>query len=139
MPIQDLQMLGSLQNIFQPTSYLTNNSNTFNAQPPPPSISTKSQELPIAVQQQQAQPVAAKSTPPIGPNIEEMSLNELKEECRRRKLLVTGNKQKLIDRIRTSMTSQLLNGVKSPDSGVNMDSSPNFISSKNLVCSSRKN
>jgi len=128
MPIQDLQMLGSLQNIFQPTSYLTNNSNTFNAQPPPPSISTsqllqpppneqanivvaKSQELPIAVQQQQAQPVAAKSTPPIGPNIEEMSLNELKEECRRRKLLVTGNKQKLIDRIRTSMTSQLLNGV----------------------------
>ena len=68
-----------------------------------------------------------------GTNIEDMSLSVLKEECRRRKLLVTGNKQKLIDRIRASSVSLLtsqVNGVKSPDSGVNMDSSPSFTSSK---------
>ena len=70
-------------------------------------------------------------------NVDEMSLNELKEECRRRKLLVTGNKQKLIDRIKASLNGHssnqlLLSGIKSPDSGVNMDSSPSFISSKFL-------
>lgn len=65
----------------------------------------------------------------IKTNIEEMSLNELKEECRRRKLGVTGNKQKLIERIKSSMalpSHPQLNGVKSPDSGVNMDSSCSF-------------
>lgn len=58
-----------------------------------------------------------------------MSLNELKEECRRRKLGVTGNKQKLIERIKSSMalpSHPQLNGVKSPDSGVNMDSSSSY-------------
>ena len=67
-------------------------------------------------------------------NIEDMSLNELKEECRRRKLLVTGNKQKLIERIKMSMNGSINHllqhsGIKSPDSGVNMDSSPSFIPS----------
>ena len=59
-------------------------------------------------------------------SIDEMSLNELKEECRRKKLGVTGNKQKLIDRLKSSISGQSSNGVKSPDSGVNMDSSSSF-------------
>lgn len=65
------------------------------------------------------------------PNIEEMSLNELKDECRRRKLLVTGNKQKLMDRIKASISSSQIN-VKSPDSGVNMDNSPSFLPSNSF-------
>jgi hypothetical protein len=64
-------------------------------------------------------------------SIDDMSLSELKEECRNRKLLVTGNKQKLIDRIKAHINSfSNIKGVKSPDSGVNMDSSPSLISSE---------
>ena len=62
--------------------------------------------------------------------IDEMNLNELKDECRRRKLLVTGNKQKLVDRIKSNINSTHINGIKSPDSGVNLDSSPSILSSK---------
>lgn len=72
-------------------------------------------------------------------NIEEMSLNELKEECRRRKLLVTGNKQKLIDRIKSNTHLNVPNqisSIKSPDSGVNMDSSPSITSIDQSPCNS---
>jgi hypothetical protein len=77
-------------------------------------------------------------------NIEEMTMSELKAECRRRKLHVTGNKQKLVERIKTSLNSSssttiqqqqqqqtTLQVVKSPDSGVgNMEYSPTFTSCK---------
>jgi hypothetical protein len=81
--------------------------------------------------------------------IEDMNMNELKEECRRRRLHVTGNKQKLIDRLKTNSNILLSNEnnikqndlqqtqqqqhvqvVKSPNSGVNMDCSPSLNSCK---------
>ncbi len=155
MPIQDLDMLGNLQDIFQPSAYVTNNNDSVQVQQqsiptvssnvllqppvsePEPSVVSKPQETILGAQQQQIPSTVAKSISLSSPNIEEMSLNELKEECRRRKLLVTGNKQKLIDRIRTSRNSYHINGVKSPDSGVYMDSSPSLISSKAFILFSK--
>ena len=72
-------------------------------------------------------------------SLEEMSVNQLREECARRKLPKNGVKQKLIDRLKSNLMHQQTNGaaaaavtVKSPDSGINMDSSPSFMSCKHL-------
>lgn len=86
-------------------------------------------------------------------SLEEMSLNELREECAKRNLPKSGRpKQKLIERIREHMiksnnyqiqpnlqTSDLqqnfnrqLSATKSPDSGVNMDGSPSFMPCKKI-------
>jgi hypothetical protein len=112
----------------------------------------------------------------LAANLDELSVNQLREECAKRKLPKNGVKQKLIDRLRNNTISSLqqhqmqmqqhlhnqqqLSGkggesssllsssssssqlsvnslmrnpsaiVKSPDSGVNMDGSPSFISCK---------
>ena len=67
-------------------------------------------------------------------SIEEMTMNELKEECRRRKLNVSGNKPKLIERIKASQQTAAFQVVKSPDSGVgNMEYSPSFTSCKQTL------
>jgi hypothetical protein len=92
-------------------------------------------------------------------NLEEMSVNQLREECIKRKLPKTGVKQKLIDRLKANLMSQQLQQssksigsdsqlssnsqirhsnltiVKSPDSGVNMDGSPSFVSCKLIFLS----
>ncbi len=109
---------------------------------------------PVLQPQQQQQSVHLLSNPmvtePLKPqtNIEDMTMSELKEECRRRRLHVTGNKPKLIERIKMNSnnvklptpesssqngyhdTTQSLQLVKSPDSGVNMDGSPGVAQSK---------
>ena len=89
-------------------------------------------------------------------SLEEMSLNELREECIRRNLPKSGRpKQKLIERIREHMLksnnyqiqfisqqqssdsqqqyNRQLSITKSPDSGVNMDGSPSFMPCKETV------
>ena len=157
MPVPDLSMLGEFGNTFQ-TNYLPVRTISV-----APSSSIEQQSEPIAASSVpsktsdslvlQHQPKAVVQTINSETNnnlinsnnskqlnVEEMSLNELKEECRRRKLLVTGNKQKLIDRIKLNMGNsaqpkptqqqQQQSIIKSPDSGVNMDSSPSFVSSE---------
>lgn len=84
-------------------------------------------------------------------NLEEMSVSKLREECARRKLSKTGVKQKLIERLKMN-NSALLHSqqsesqlqlqrqnsivIKSPDSGVNMDSSSSFASCEPSPCGS---
>jgi hypothetical protein len=90
-------------------------------------------------------------------SLEEMSLNELREECIRRNLPKSGRpKQKLIERIREHMLksnnyqiqfisqqssdsqqqyNRQLSVTKSPDSGVNMDGSPSFMPCKKNIFS----
>ncbi|RNA01158.1 MKL myocardin 2 isoform X1 [Brachionus plicatilis] len=64
-----------------------------------------------------------------GLNLEEMSVNKLREECSKRKLSKSGVKQKLIDRLKEYAKKELSKQViKSPDSGVNLDNSPSFAS-----------
>ena len=71
-------------------------------------------------------------------NIDEMTWKELKDECKRRSLGVSGSKQKLLERLKSSLTitkktaaTTTLQIVKSPDSGVgNMDYSPSITSCK---------
>ena len=93
--------------------------------------------------------VAAKPARTKPLSLEEMSLNELREECVKRNLPKSGRpKQKLVDRIKEHMLKsnnytiqsnaqtdpQLFirqqSATKSPDSGVNMDGSPSFMSCK---------
>ncbi len=111
---------------------------------------------PVLQQQQQTVQVASNQLAPESSKtqakIDEMTMNELKDECRRRRLHVTGNKQKLIERLKTNTNNvkpvhndqsnkqtngsqdqvQTLQFVKSPDSGVNMDSSPGIPSSMHM-------
>ena len=99
------------------------------------------------------QPKSVNNKPAV--SLEEMSLNELRDECVRRNLPKSGRpKQKLIERIKDHMLKcngqqqqqqfvghvsdaqqQLFNrqhsATKSPDSGVNMDGSPSFMSCMN--------
>lgn len=75
-------------------------------------------------------------------------MNELKEECMRRKLTKSGTKPKLIERLREHILSSQSSGeqqahlqrqqssAKSPDSGVNLDSSPSFMSCEPSPCGS---
>lgn len=64
-----------------------------------------------------------------GLNLEEMSVNKLREECSKRKLSKSGVKQKLVDRLKEYAKKELSKQViKSPDSGVNLDNSPSFAS-----------
>ena len=74
-----------------------------------------------------------------------MSVNELKEECMRRKLTKSGTKPKLIERLREHILSsqngeqhlqRQQSSAKSPDSGVNLDSSPSFMSCEPSPCGS---
>lgn len=166
LPLNNIQMLGNIQNIFQ-TNYtpvsiasfdnmnknienvgdnLKNEPTSSNSRNP--SSDSNGFALSSLNQQQQVKinskvsnnfsqhgltpKIESMETPTVAKTngIDEMNLNELKEECRRRKLLVTGNKQKLIDRIKSNISSMQASGIKSPDSGVNLDSSPSIISSK---------
>lgn len=64
-----------------------------------------------------------------GLNLEEMSVNKLREECSKRKLSKSGVKQKLIDRLKEHRKKELSKQViKSPDSGINLENSPNLAS-----------
>ncbi len=69
--------------------------------------------------------------------LETMTMNQLRDECVKRRLPKNGIKQKLIERLKGFLAyqhqqhqniQQQINHIKSPDSGVNMDSSPSFVS-----------
>ena len=109
------------------------NSQALNSAPIKQNLAPKTISNPVKENQKEESADNSKTAEvQIKTNFEEMSLNELKEECRKRKLTVTGTKQKLIERLRSSITLPKTNptSVKSPDSGVNMDGSPGFFSSK---------
>lgn len=64
-------------------------------------------------------------------SLDTMSVNQLREECTKRNLPKNGVKQKLIERLKSHLGQQqvIVSAiVKSPDSGVNMDGSPSFLS-----------
>lgn len=111
----------------------------------------------LTIQQPASQPQPSLPPPPPPPpadqptvksendqilNLEEMSVNKLREKCVECGLPKTGVKQKLIERLKNWNNQQqqqiqrqqsAASTVKSPDSGVNLDVSPSFQSCKSMA------
>lgn len=147
VPIGDVHMLDNLKNLISSgiripirTITLSNEPQTsnqiFSIDPgtnltpvliaaPPVTTTTVQQPIQIQVENQSEE---------LPLNLEELSVSKLREECAKRKLSKTGVKQKLIERLKNN---QKVNVAKSPDSGVNMDSSsPSLVSCEPSPCGS---